>query len=162
MAVAKNLQKYLKENRVSYKAARHKVAYTAQEIAAAQHVPGKQLVKSVLVKTGKDFSIAVLPAIYLIDFKALKKLSKAKSVSLAHEKDMAAVIPDYEPGAMPPFGNLYNLPVYVEKSLTEGKEIVFNAGSHTDTIKMKYKDFEKLAKPKVGNFGKHVSKAKRR
>ncbi len=156
MAIPAKLKKYLDSNKVKYKALKHKLAYTAQEIAAAQEVPGKQVIKSVLVKTDKGFALAVLPAIHLIDLKKLKSALKCKSVKIATEKDIEKAIPDYKPGAMPPFGALFGLDTVSDKILKEDVEIVFNGGTHTDTVKMKYSDFEKLAKPKVADIGKHI------
>jgi len=156
MAIAAKLKKYLDTNKVKYKVSKHAVAYTAQEIAAAQHVPGKQVVKSVLLKADDKHILAVLPAIYLIDTAKLKKILKSKALKIATEDEIAKVIPDYEVGAMPPFGNLYGLEVYADKTLREDEEIVFNAGTHTDTVKMKYSSFEKLANPKLADFGKHI------
>jgi len=156
MAISAKLKKYLDSNKVKYKALKHKLAYTAQEIAAAQDVPGKQVVKSVLVKTDKAFVLAVLSAVQLIDLKKLKSVLKCKSIKIATEKDIEKAIPDYTPGAMPPFGNLFGLETVVDKALREDVEIVFNGGTHKDTVKMKYTDFEKLVKPKVSDFGKHV------
>ena len=156
MAISAKLKKYLDSNKVKYKALKHKLAYTAQEIAAAQEVPGKQVVKSVLVKTDKAFVLAALSAVQLIDLKKLKSVLKCKSIKIATEKDIEKTIPDYKPGAMPPFGNLFGLETIVDKALREDVEIVFNGGTHKDTVKMKYADFEKLVKPKVSNFGKHV------
>lgn len=156
MAISAKLKKYLDSNKVKYKALKHKLAYTAQEIAAAQEVPGKQIIKSVLVKADDRYVLAVLPAIHLIDTKKLKTVLKCKTIKIATEKDIEKVISDYKPGAMPPFGNLFGLDTYVDKILKEDVEIVFNGGTHKDTVKMKYADFEKLAKPKVADFGKHV------
>lgn len=156
MAIAAKLKKFLDTNKVNYKALKHKLAYTAQEIAAAQDVPGKQILKSVLVKTDKKYILAVLPAIYLIDTKKLSRITKCEKLKIANEKEIEKIIPDYEVGAMPPFGSLFGLDTYADKILKEGDEIVFNAGNHTDTVKIKYKDFEKLAKPKLASFGKHV------
>lgn len=156
MAIVAKLKKYLDENKIKYQALKHPVAYTAQEIAAAQHVPGKQVVKSVLVKADDKYVLAVLPAIHLIDTNKLKSVVKCKTLKIATEDEIAKVIPDYEVGAMPPFGNLYGLDVYADSMLKEDVEIVFNAGTHTDTVKIKYADFEKLAKPKLADFGKHV------
>jgi len=156
MSIPKAIISYFKKNRISYKVMKHEVAYTAQEIAAAQHVSGKQVAKTVLVKTGKDFILAVLPATHLIDFNKLKKLAKLKKASLAQEEDMIRLFPGIEAGAMPPLGKLYNLPVYVDKSLGLDPEIIFNAGTHADMLKMKYKDFAKMNKSVVGIFGKHI------
>jgi Ala-tRNA(Pro) deacylase len=156
MAIAAKLKKYLDANKVKYKALKHKLAYTAQEIAAAQKVPGKRVVKSVLVKVDERYILAVLPAIHLIDTDKFKKILKCKTLKIAREKDIEKAIPDYEPGAMPPFGNLFNLDTYADKILIEDSEIVFNGGTHKDTVKMKFSDFEKLAKPRIAEFGKHI------
>jgi Ala-tRNA(Pro) deacylase len=156
MAIKAKLKKYLDSNKVKYKALKHKLAYTAQEIAAAQDVPGKQVIKSVLVKADDRYVLAVLPAIHLIDTKKLAKVLKCKKIKIATEKDIEKVIPDYAPGAMPPFGGLFGLETCADKILKEDVEIVFNGGTHRDTVKMKYTDFEKLAKPKIADFGKHI------
>lgn len=153
MAIARTLKAFLQRSKVKYKTLKHEVAYTAQEIAAAQHVPGQQVAKCVLVKTDAGtYVLAVLPAVVLTDFKSLAKAARAKKVGLASESDIKKAFPDVEVGAMSPFGQLYHVPVIVEQGLTTGEEIVFNAGSHTDMIRMRYKDFAKLAKPKIGRF----------
>lgn len=113
------------------------------------HIPGKELAKTVIVKVDGEMAMAVLPASYKVDFKLLKKAAKAKKVELADEKEFKDLFPECEVGAMPPFGNLYDMNVFVAESLAEGKEIAFNAGSHTELIKMSYADFEKLAEPTV-------------
>ena len=156
MAISDRLKAFLQESRVKYAAAKHPVVYTAQEIAAAQHVPGRQLAKCVLVKTDRGPVLAVLPAIRLIDLKKLKALLGAKTLSIGKEADIKERFPDVEVGAMSPFGNLYQVPVVVDRELGESEEIVFNAGSHTDTIKMRYRDFAALVKPKAGPFGQPV------
>ncbi|MDP2943550.1 MAG: YbaK/EbsC family protein, partial [Candidatus Omnitrophota bacterium] len=92
----------------------------------------------------------------LIDTKKLKEILKCKSIKIATEKEVEKVIPDYKAGAMPPFGSLFGLETYADKILKEDVEIVFNGGTHKDTVKMKYVDFEKLAKPKIADFGKHI------
>jgi len=156
MTVPDRIAKFLKENKVKYKTQTHVPAYTAQEIAAAQHVPGKELAKTVIVKVDGKFAMAVLPASYRIDFDALKGLVKAKEVKLAGEEEFAGLFPGVETGAMPPFGNLYDLPVYAESSLREDETITFNAGTHVETITMAYADFERLVKPTIGSFGIHA------
>lgn len=152
MAVAKILKDYLNKSKVKYKAMKHSEVYTAQEVAHAQHVPGRFLAKSVIVKMDAKFIMVVLPAHFMVDMARFKKLTGAKKVRLATEKEFEGLFPGCEIGAMPPFGNLYNIPVGVDKSLTQDELIVFNAGTHKDTIKMKYKDFEKLVQPKIGPF----------
>ena len=153
MAVSAKLKALLDGAKVKYKVMTHPVVYTAQEIAAAQHIPGRQLAKCVLVKTDRGPTLAVLPAVHRIDFKKLKSVLGVKSVSIANEEHIKAQFPDVEVGAMSPFGNLYSVPVVVDRDLGQTEEIVFNAGSHTDTIKMRYQDFAGLVKPKTGAFG---------
>lgn len=162
MAISAQLHAFLQDSRVKYTATKHAVVYTAQEIAAAQHVPGRQLAKCVLVKTNRGPVLAVLPAIHLIDLKKLKTFLRAKTLTIGKEADIKTLFPDVEVGAMSPFGNLYGVPVVVDRVLGESGEIVFNAGSHTDTITMRYQDFARLAKPKVGAFGKHISGKKKK
>lgn len=162
MAISQTLKASLDGAKVRYTVAKHPVAYTAQEIAAAQHVPGRQLAKSVLVTTDRGPVLAVLPAIELIDFKKLKALLGVKQLRLGKEADIKQHFPDVEVGAMSPFGNLYGVPVVVDQQLGESVEIVFNGGSHTETIKMPYRDFATLVKPKSGAFGQSVSRGPKR
>lgn len=152
MAIAKMLKEFLDKNKVKYEKKKHEEFYTAQEIAHAQHVPGKFMAKSIIVKVDDKMVMFVLPANLMIDMSRLKKLTGAKVLRLATEEEFTNLFPACEIGAMPPFGNLYNVPVCVDKSLTADEFIVFNAGTHTDTIRMKYADFEKLVKPKVAEF----------
>lgn len=152
MAISGRLKEFLDGAKVKYSALKHPVVYTAQEIAAAQHVPGRQLAKSVLVKTDGGPVLAVLPAVALIDLKKLKTFLRAKTLTIGKEADIKERFPDVEVGAMSPFGNLYNVPIAVDRALEGAEEIVFNAGSHTDTIKMRFRDFAALAHPKAGAF----------
>ncbi len=130
----------------------HSVAYTAQEIAAAVHVKGKEMAKTVMVKLDGKMAMAVLPAFHQVDFEQLKKASGAQDAVLATEKEFRDLFPDCDIGAMPPFGNLYGMDVFVSRVLAEDKEIVFNAGSHYELIRLAYNDFEKLVKPKIADF----------
>ncbi len=148
----RRLKEYLNENKVKYVKISHSPAYTAQEIAASIHIPGKELAKTVIVKVPDGYAMAVLPASHKIDFNLLKEAMAKKEIRLANEKEFKNIFPDCEVGAMPPFGNFYDLPVYVASALSEDTEIVFNAGTHIDVIKMSYSDFEKLANPIVANF----------
>jgi Ala-tRNA(Pro) deacylase len=152
MALPKRVKRYLKENRIKYKITRHKEVFTTQEVAAIQHISGKQLAKVVVVKH-KDFAMMVLPANLLLDIKKVKKILKSKSVRLAKEAELEKLFPDCEIGAMPPFGNLYNLPVYIDKSLTTKEKIAFEAGDHTHTIVMKYEELAQLIQPQIEEFG---------
>ena len=147
MSVAKRVREYLEENQVPYIHCTHRLAYTAQEIAAAQHIPGREMAKTIVVKAEGRFVLVILPAVLKLEMKALREELPFRHVELASEKEFAGLFPDCEVGAMVPFGNLYNLPVYVDRSLSADEEIVFNAGTHIDTIKMKYKDFERLVNP---------------
>jgi len=146
------VKEFLEENHVKYVSISHSTAYTAQEVAASAHIPGKEMAKTVMVKINGRMAMAVLPANYQIDFDKLKKLAGTQDVELASEEEFKYLFPDCEIGAMPPFGNLYDMPVYVAASLTEDDEIDFNAGTHRELIKIKYKDYEGIVKPKVGKI----------
>jgi Ala-tRNA(Pro) deacylase len=148
----KKVAKFLDDHKIKYVKVKHSPAYTAQEIAASAHIPGKELAKTVMVKIDGQMAMAVLPASYRVDFKGLKKLAGAKKVELASEQEFRDLFPESEVGAMPPFGNLYEMDVYVAKPLSEDEEIAFNAGSHTELIRLHYEDFQKLVKPTVGDF----------
>jgi Ala-tRNA(Pro) deacylase len=150
----KKLTEFLEEKKIKYSSITHPTQYTAQEVAAAAHVPGKELAKTVMVKLDGKFAMAVLPASYKVDFELLKDASGATKAELAHEEEFQTLFPECEVGAMPPFGNLYGMDVYVAKALTEDGEIAFNAGTHTELIKLAYEDFEKTVKPKIVDFSK--------
>jgi len=153
MAVSEKLRAFLNQAKVKYTVAKHPTVYTAQEIAASQHVPGRQLAKCVLVNTNRGPLLAVLPAIHRVDLKKLKTLVRAQTVTIAKEADIKQAFPDVDVGAMSPFGNLYHVSVVVDRGLGESQDIVFNAGSHTETMTMRYQDFAALVKPHVGQFG---------
>lgn len=146
------LKKYLDENKIKYIIISHSSAYTAQEIAARAHVRGRELAKTVLLKIDGKMAMAVLPASYKINFEQLAKELNSSNVRLAYEQEFMDKFPDCEIGAMPPFGNLYGMEVFVAKSLMEDEEISFNACSHTELIKLSLKDFVSLVKPKVLQF----------
>ncbi|OGP72711.1 MAG: deacylase [Deltaproteobacteria bacterium RBG_16_49_23] len=148
----KKLKDFLDRENVKYVSIYHSIAYTAQEIAASVHVKGKEMAKTVMVKLDGKLAMAVLPASHQVNFEHLKKTSEAKEAMLATEKEFKDLFPDCDIGAMPPFGNLYGMDVFVSQVLTEDKEIAFNAGSHYELIKLAYKDFEKLVRPKIAGF----------
>lgn len=150
--VDESLRRYLDRNRVKYVTIKHSPAYTAMEIAAAAHVPGKELAKTVIVKLDGRLAMAVLPASHRIVFELLKQAIGAGRAELPDEREFAGKFPGCEPGAMPPFGNLYGMDVLVADSLAEDEEIAFNACSHDELVRMPYKDFERLARPKVLRF----------
>jgi len=146
------LKDYLDGQKVKYIAISHSPAFSAQEIAAVVHIPGREVAKTVIVNIHGKMAMAVLPASYNIHFNRLMDALGTGDMYLAAEEEFNDLFPDCEVGAMPPFGNLYGLEVFVAKSLTEDEEIVFNGGTHTDLIKMAYKDFERLVKPKILSF----------
>lgn len=149
---SKRLTDYLDQNNIKYTMLKHSLAYTAQEIAAVAHIPGKNMAKTVILNMNGKLIMAVLPASYKINFDQLKQTLGTDAIRLAHEKEFLNLFPDCEVGAMPPFGNLYGIDVYVAKSLAEDEEIAFNSCIHSELIQMKYKDFKKLVKPKVIKF----------
>ncbi len=151
MPVAK-LKNFLNENNIKYVVISHSPAYTAQDIAASAHIKGREIAKCVVVQLDDTVAMAVLPASHQIDFEALAAISGSADADLVAEKDFLQLFPDCEIGAMPPFGNLYNMPVYVAGPLTEDKEIAFNAGTHRELIKLSYADYERLVQPKVAEF----------
>ena len=156
VTVLKKLRDYLEQNQVSYELGYHVRVYTAQEIAAAQHVPGKEMAKVVMVKTDGKNIMLVLPASYRVEMKKLKGVLNSRKVAMVKEEEFQELFPDCEIGAMPPFGNLYNLEVWVDQVLTEDEFIVSQAGSHVETLKIKYSDYVRLVNPKVGDFSVHL------
>ena len=146
------LKDFLDDQHIKYVTIRHSKAFTSQEVAASAHIPGKELAKTVIVKIDGKIAMAVLPASYRINLGRLKEACHAKQVELASEKDFQDLFPECETGAMPPFGNLYDMDVYVEESLVDDEEIAFNAGSHTELVKLSYRDFERLVHPKIARF----------
>ena len=145
----KQLKDFLDSHQVKYVSISHSPAFTAQEIAAAAHIPGKELAKAVIIKVDGRMAMAVLPAPYKIDFVLLEETLGAQRIELATEQEFANMIPGCEIGAIPPFGNLYGMETYVADTLSEDEWIVFNAGSHSELIKISYEDFVRLAKPTV-------------
>jgi Ala-tRNA(Pro) deacylase len=143
---------FLDDHHIKYVIISHSKAYTAQGIAAIAHIPGQELAKTIIVKLDGALAMAVLPASYQVDLLALKKVVGVKDASLASEREFKQHFPDCETGAMPPFGNLYGVPVYVDETLTRDKEIAFNAGTHFELIRMDYDDFDRLVEPQEMRF----------
>lgn len=148
MEIPKKLINCLNQNKVQYEILHHATAVTAQRIAQAGHIKGRHQAKVVMVKSGDQHLMVVLPADHHIDLEKIERVI-GKSVSLGKENEFKSLFPNTAIGAMPPFGNLYGLPTYVDKHLAEQDYIVFEAGTHSDAIKMSYSDYEKIAKPKV-------------
>jgi len=146
------LREFLDSQQVKYGTINHATAFTAQEIAALSHVRGRELAKTVMVTIDARMAMAVLPASQKVDLNLLKRAAGAEAVELASETEFKSLFPDCEAGAMPPFGNLYGMAVFVEMSLTEDEEIAFTAGTHSELIKLSYKDFERVVQPTVAGF----------
>jgi len=142
----------LDSHQIKYTVLTHSVAYTAQGVAALTHTPGKELAKTVIVDLDGALAMAVLPASGAVNVSELRAATGAKTVTLAKESEFKDWFPDCETGAMPPFGNLYGMRVFVDESLTFDKGIAFNAGSHRELMRLAYADFEKLVKPTVLHF----------
>jgi len=149
---ASKLREFLDSHGAKYVSIRHSPAFTAQEVAQSIHVSGRDFAKTIVVNTESGMALVVLPASRRIVMSDLREMMLVSHVRLASEQEFRDLFPDCELGAMPPFGNLYGLPVYVAESLAEEEEIAFNAGTHTEVIKMRYEDFEALAKPVVLDF----------
>ncbi len=143
------LRDFLKENRVAHQVIPHRLAFTATGVAGAAHIPGREMAKTVVVNLDGHLAMAVLPATRRLDLERLRQATGAIRAELAHEREFIPDFPGCEPGAMPPFGNLYGMPVYVEPHLAEDEQIAFNAGTHTELIRMAYGDFARLAHPKL-------------
>ena len=143
------LRRYLEEHHVKYVTISHSPAFTAQEIAASAHIPGKELAKTVMVKLDGKLAMAVLPAPEKVSASRLREATGAREGELASERDFAELFPNGEVGAMPPFGNLWGLDVFVDRRLREDEHIAFNAGSHTELVRLPYADYERLVNPVI-------------
>ncbi len=148
----KTLKQFLDKEKIKYVSIVHSTAYTAQEVAASAHITGKELAKTVIVELDGKMAMAVLPANRKIVLQDLREVTGSDEVKFASEEEFQQKFPDCETGAMPPFGNLYGMKVYAAAALADNDEIAFNAGSHTEVIKLAYKDFERLVRPKVVSF----------
>lgn len=148
---------YLNENRSKFRVSEHKPVYTADQLATVEHVLPREVAKPVVVKVEGKYVVCVLPADRKIDIYALQKHFRADNVELASEQEMQTLFPDTEVGAEPPFGNLYNLPTLMDKSLAKDKEIVFLGGKHDQSIWMSMKDYKKLVQPQICSFSYSAS-----
>ncbi|HET8548012.1 MAG TPA: YbaK/EbsC family protein [Bryobacteraceae bacterium] len=143
---------FLNSHHVQYATVVHPEAYSANQVASAAHIPVKEVAKTVMIKVDGDLAMAVLPASRDVDLEVLEAVLDAHRVRLAGESEFRRRFPDCETGAMPPFGNLYGMKVYVDESLTKDEQITFEAGSHHEAIRLAYADFEKLVRPTVLRF----------
>lgn len=152
MSMPTRLTSVLEQYHVPYSAISHIPTYSAQYAAAVLHVPGKEVAKTVVLRDGKKTFLAVLPASYHINLKKLSA-SLGTPIGLLEEMKCNKLFPDCEPGAVPPFGELYGLPIVADESLAGDPEIIFCAGTHSEGIRMSYRDFAHLVKPRVCSFG---------
>jgi Ala-tRNA(Pro) deacylase len=151
----RRIRQYLEEHKVDYSIMTHPPAFTAQKVAAAAHVPGREVAKTVIVKIDDHLAMAVLPADLNLDLEHLRSALGAATIELASEWEFKDRFPDCEAGAMPPFGNLYGMPVYVADVLSQDEYIAFNACSHREMIRMHFADFDRLVQPKVMDIAWH-------
>ena len=151
--ISTRLKKFLDDNQIGYDVMHHDPAFTAQELSARMHISGYEFVKVVVVKLDGAYALAALSAPLRINFRALAEAAGAKRCSLASEDEFQQLFPDCELVAMPPFGNLYNLPTFVDQDVTHSENMVINAGTHAEAIRLRYSDFSRLARPRVARFG---------
>lgn len=149
MPIIKKLKELFDETKVSYEVYNHPLAYTAQEIAQRQHFSGNEMAKVVMLKVDGKLVMAVVTGNQKVDLATVRASLAAYEVSLATEDEFYSKFPGCEIGAMPPFGNLFGLPVYVDPAVTKDEAIYFNAGNHVQTVRIRYTDFEKLVNPQV-------------
>ncbi len=148
----RSIKEFLDRNSVSHSCIPHPQTYTAQRTAQVTHIKGMELAKTVVVKIDGKACMAVLPAHYHIDLEKLKAATGAQRLDIAREEDLQKLFPDCETGAMPPLGNLYGMDVWVQEDLTRDEQIAFNAGTHTEVIRMSYRDYDELVHPTVADF----------
>jgi len=151
-----NLQSYLDDLGVAYRLSHHRTAYTAQDLAAAEHVPGRQVVKPVVVRADGQFVMCALPASHRIDMRELRKQLQADQIELADESKLAELFPDCELGAEPPVGKLFGIPTLMDESLVADARVTFQAGTHCDAVTMSLADYRRVAQPEMGYFGRHL------
>jgi Ala-tRNA(Pro) deacylase len=154
MAKLGDMVDYLKRNGVAYEIIEHNPAFSAHEVTVASHVQDKDLAKTLVIHIDDKYCMVVMPANHRLDKNMLGEIVKAKHVHLAQEDNLKSLFPDCELGAMPPFGNLYALPVYIDKELTKDNEIIFNACSHIKSIRLKMNDYMRLVKPVIAEFSR--------
>jgi len=150
------LDELLTKRHIPFERLHHRTAYTANRIAQALHVPGKEMAKTVLLRTGQGYALAVLPASHRVDMDQVRRDLGDEQVEMGTEEEMDRLFPDCERGAMPPFGSLYHLPTLVDESLTKDEQIVFEAQNHEEAIRMTYRDYEAVEHPRKGHFAQHI------
>ncbi|MBW3660849.1 MAG: YbaK/EbsC family protein [Gemmatimonadetes bacterium] len=157
MTIANRVKSFLDDHDVDYEHSEHEPAYTAQEVAEAEHVPGRQVAKTVILTDGDVYLMAVLPATRKIQLEKIRQSAGNDALRLATEEEFADLFPGSEIGAMAPFGNLYEVPVFVDQTLREDESITFSAGTHTDAITLAYAEFERLVEPVAADFSEPIA-----
>ncbi len=156
MAILSSLQRFLDAHHVPYEVHAHRKAMTAAEIAVADHVPASEVAKVVVLRSGERFLLAVLPATRHLDLDRLRALAEDPQLRLASEAEFAGVFPACELGAIPPIGELWGVPVWVDDSLGRETETVFSAGNHHEAVHVVYRDFVRATKPMFGEFSRRT------
>ena len=156
MGCKERLETYLRDNGVPFQVQQHRIAFTAQRVAAVEHVSGRMVAKVVMTVADGKPTMLVLPAPQRVDLAKATAALKARDVRLAHEEEFASFFPDCEVGAEPPFGNLYGLPVYVDRELTRDDTIVVEAGTYTETLSLKFADYQRLVQPTIADLARRL------
>lgn len=151
-----NLPSLLDEMGVNYRLSRHDTAYTAQDLAAAEHLPGRKVIKPVVVKADGQFVMCAVPASHRVDLDTLRSQLQADDVKLAEEDELASLFKDCELGAEPPIGRIFGMPTIMDESLFADERVTFQAGTHQDAVTMTLADYRRIAQPEVAYFGKHL------
>jgi Ala-tRNA(Pro) deacylase len=152
MSIASKLENLLDNSHVAYSVTAHPVAYTARQVAAVEHIPADEVAKPVILAEPKGYVMAVVPGDSDVNMKSLRRALGASQLRLASEEEIENLFPDVEVGAMPPIGDLYGLPMIVDRSLSEHDEIVFNGGTHREAVHMKFEDYRRVTRPKMADF----------
>jgi Ala-tRNA(Pro) deacylase len=150
------LDELLTSRHIPFERLSHRPAYTASRMAQALHIPGKDVAKSVLLRTDQGYVLAVLPATHRVDLEQVRQELGSHQVAMATEEEMGKVFPDCEPGALPPFGSVYNVPTLVDESLTHDEQITFDAQSHQEAMRVAYRDYEAMEHPRLGHFARQA------
>jgi Ala-tRNA(Pro) deacylase len=156
MEVLMNVQSYLDQLGINYRVMHHPIAYTAQDLAAAEHVRGNKVIKPVIVRADGEFVMCALPAPYKIDLEELKTQLAASDVSIADEQQLSMLFPECDLGAEPPIGRMFNMPTLMDESVMSGDQVIFQAGTHEDAVMMSLADYRRAAMPEVAHFGRHM------
>jgi Ala-tRNA(Pro) deacylase len=157
MALLPRLRVYLDQNRTGYTHTVHPQAFTAREVASVEHLPAREFAKTVILSGDPGYSMAVVPGARLVDFQEVRLALGFSHARLATEAEIAQLFPDCELGAMPPFGNLYGLPVFLDSYLAGEPVIAFNAGTHRDVIHMRTEDYRRLVRPSIVSLAREAA-----